>query len=340
MRDLPVPLITAGIVEGALRHVARHGGSPARVRAAARLPAVAHAADELLEVTTVARVLECAARDVDDPCLGMHLGAALDFRAIGTIFHAVVNAPSVGVALGNLVRYQSSFTRGFSCFYEPGPMVAVGFVLGQPPAEGLRHLAELCVAIVVRTMKSLVGERWRAEAVRFEHTPYDAPTVYARTFGCTPTFGHARTELVITHEVAAELIPYADRQLLPVVEQRLKRLPAADDPLLHALYTSLVHTLCDGTPTVDEVAQRLRMSPRTLQRRLADRGTSYRRVLGDVRRQVATEYLQSSDMSLLEVALLLGYGGLSAFDHAFRGWTGETPSACRQRLLAVAGTGN
>lgn len=337
VRTLPVPSITARVVEGTLGYIARRGGSPERVRAAARLRSAPDGADGLVDVPTVGRLFECAAREIDDPCLGMNLGAALDFRVMGTIAYAVVNAPSVGVALGNLVRYQSSFTRGFSCFFEPGPSVAVGFVLGQPRSAGLRHLGELCVAIVVRTMKSLLGDRWRVEAVRFEHAPYDAPAIYRRIVGCEPAFDHRRTELVVPGEVAGEHIPYADRQLLPVVERRLKALPEADDPLLHALGTELVRTLCDGTPTVSAVASRLRLSPRTLQRRLADRNTSFRRVLGEVRRQVATEYLQTSDMSLLEVALLLGYGDLSAFDHAFRGWTGETPSRYRERLAAVPG---
>jgi len=88
-----------------------------------------------------------------------------------------------------------------------------------------------------------------------------------------------------------------------------------------------------GTPAVDGVPNRLQLSRRTVQRRLAERHTNFCEPLTDVRKHVAAEYLKTPGMDLPEMALLLGYADISACGHAFRGWTGETPSACRERML-------
>jgi len=107
------------------------------------------------------------------------------------------------------------------------------------------------------------------------------------------------------------------------------------DALEPGQFSSSVSRLKNGcvTPSVDGVPNRLQQSRRTVQRRLAERHTNFREPLTDVRKHVAAEYLKTSGMDLPEMALFLGYADISAFDHAFRGWTGKTPATCRERML-------
>jgi len=76
------------------------------------------------------------------------------------------------------------------------------------------------------------------------------------------------------------------------------------------------------------------MSPRTLRRRLAEEGTSFRGVLERIRFEAAEERLREPTLSLAEIAAELGYADQANFARAFRGWTGESPSAYRRRRLA------
>lgn len=77
------------------------------------------------------------------------------------------------------------------------------------------------------------------------------------------------------------------------------------------------------------MAGRLKMSVRTLNRALAAEDTSYRRLLEQLRRELAVGHLADNRLSVTEVAFLLGFSDQSAFHRAFRRWTGRTPSAFR-----------
>jgi AraC-like DNA-binding protein len=82
-------------------------------------------------------------------------------------------------------------------------------------------------------------------------------------------------------------------------------------------------------PSLAEVASMLHLSPRTLRRRLAEEGTSYRTLLDEVRGQLAEELLLNEQLTVEEVAQRLGYAETSSFTHAFRRWTGQGPRALR-----------
>ncbi len=81
----------------------------------------------------------------------------------------------------------------------------------------------------------------------------------------------------------------------------------------------------------NQLAKTLNLSERTLQRRLADEGSSYQQLLNDTRRQLAERYLRDGQLAATEIALLLGYSEPSVFFRAFRQWTGLTPGEYRAR---------
>jgi AraC-like DNA-binding protein len=93
-----------------------------------------------------------------------------------------------------------------------------------------------------------------------------------------------------------------------------------------------------GKATAQTVAKALAMSVRTLSRRLADEGTTYAEAVDQLRRSLALQYLKDPGMSLAQIAWLLGYEGSTSFNHAFKRWTGASPSVARnQNLLPAPG---
>ena len=98
-------------------------------------------------------------------------------------------------------------------------------------------------------------------------------------------------------------------------------------------WTPLPH----GKATVRTVAKNLALSVRTQSRRLADEGTTYAEVVDHLRRSLALQYLKEPGISVSQIAWLLGYEGSTSFNHAFRRWTGQSPSTARnQKLLTAA----
>jgi AraC-like DNA-binding protein len=89
-------------------------------------------------------------------------------------------------------------------------------------------------------------------------------------------------------------------------------------------------------PSQDEVAERLHMSARTLQRKLAESGTTYKEILDETRRALALAYLSAPQRSVNDVTYLLGFSSGSCFTRAFRRWTGQSPSVWRARVVSGA----
>jgi AraC-like DNA-binding protein len=87
--------------------------------------------------------------------------------------------------------------------------------------------------------------------------------------------------------------------------------------------------LPDGKAKAENVAAALAVSVRTLARRLSQEGTTYGDVVDQLRKSLATQYLNDPGMSLGQITWLLGYEGSTSFNHAFKRWTGRSPSADR-----------
>ncbi len=93
--------------------------------------------------------------------------------------------------------------------------------------------------------------------------------------------------------------------------------------------SALQEMLPAGQSSIEEVANRLGLSKRSLQRRLSEESSSYQEVLTVTRRELADYYLSQSSASLVEIAYLLGFQDGNSFLRAFRGWTGQTPGEYR-----------
>jgi AraC-like DNA-binding protein len=96
---------------------------------------------------------------------------------------------------------------------------------------------------------------------------------------------------------------------------------------------ALREMLPSGQSAVEEVAGRLGMSKRSLQRKLAEESSGYQEVLNATRRDLAQHYLTRSAISLVEIAYLLGFQDSNSFIRAFREWTGQTPGEFRKSSM-------
>ena len=117
---------------------------------------------------------------------------------------------------------------------------------------------------------------------------------------------------------------------LRVLSKSLQAMPR-EDGLIGAVRKCLGEALREGAPTLGQVAAQLGVSARTLQRQLHDRGVDFSGLVEDTRRRFAMQYLDDRANTLTDVAFLLGYSEVSAFNRAFKRWTGSTPSGYRRR---------
>lgn len=155
-----------------------------------------------------------------------------------------------------------------------------------------------------------------------------------RHFRCELRFDAPHDVLVFDEAALALPMVRRNAQLLAVLVPGLDRALAQDDharTLADDVRMALSETICGNRPTIAKVARSLGMSPRTMQRRLGELGTTYQDVLDDVRRQSARRLLGDTDLGTGEVAFLLGFEEVNSFVRAFHTWEGITPARWRAR---------
>ena len=122
-------------------------------------------------------------------------------------------------------------------------------------------------------------------------------------------------------------------QLIEQAEKYLRSL-YAQDSIAAQLKRMLAELLATGESNADSACRALKLSRRTLQRRLRAEQTSYQKVLHEVRAVLAVNYLSDDRLQALEVAMLLGYSNISSFTTAFKSWYDMPPVEYRQKILA------
>ena len=123
--------------------------------------------------------------------------------------------------------------------------------------------------------------------------------------------------------------PYLNNLLLKYCEAAITDRRGNVSQLRTRVENAISSLLPHGRVVVDDVARSLGMSKRTLARRLSDEGLNFTEVLQQLRRDLAVRYLDDPKLHISKIAWLLGFNEVSAFTHAFKRWTGKTPSQMR-----------
>jgi AraC-like DNA-binding protein len=146
---------------------------------------------------------------------------------------------------------------------------------------------------------------------------------------------------LISPEALALPLRKSDPALLALMDQQAEQLlarVAAVPAEVEAWRRTLVVLIREGRPSLADLARAHHVSARSLQRRLAERGLGFQRLLDGTRQHLAEAYLREPGLELAEIALLLGFSEQSAFTRAFRQWTGLAPAQWRKQARASAGT--
>ena len=199
-------------------------------------------------------------------------------------------------------------------------------------------LVDVTFATILALARAGLGASLTPRRLELARRRDDEPLL-TRHFGCPIRFDAPLDRIVFdesalsrpftTHnaDLLAMLVPGLEAALEASVTAR----SIADD-----VKTALQRRMCGERPSVDKVAAEIHVSPRTLQRRLGELGTSYQALLDDVRRETARRLLGATDLDAGEVAFLLGFEELNSFTRAFAGWEGVTPSRWREGSRARA----
>jgi AraC-like DNA-binding protein len=320
--------IRVAYVSGLLGALSAYGGSfPQLLQRAGFRPEDFADPERFVDLEKYIDLYERAALELDDDDLGLHLGNGFDFYSISNLYHGILSGPSVQEALRAVERYAPVHLEGarFELHREGETAMAV-YRIDLAAPETRRQHAEAVMVMAIRLFRRLVGRRWLPIEVRFEHRRPRSTAEHQRILGAPLRFHQAGNAVVFDAADLQVRTPLAHRASLAMIE-------AERETWLDGVRKLVIRALPDGHPPINVVAQQLSMSVRTLQRRLAEHGLVYRKLIEEVRRELALHLLKDRSLDLTEIAFSVGYSELSAFDRAFRRWTGISPGEHRGREL-------
>jgi len=263
--------------------------------------------------------------------LGLRAGAETPAHQQSVAFLAALHSETLGEGLQKLARYKRLVCPEQVTIEVGNGEARVRFEWLLADADPPPRLIDCIFAGVVELARRGTGKDLRPLRLELTRRRAHAPMLRAH-FGCDVRFDAPADVLVLAEEALALPLATRNAQLLAVIEPGLESAleqhgrgrTLADD-----VRSTLGRKICGERPAVEKVAKTLRMSPRTLQRRLGELGTSYQKLLDEVRRRSARRLLANTDLGSAEVAFLLGFEELNSFTRAFHCWEGTTPSRWR-----------
>ena len=338
------PSIRSQVVPAVVAYLHAHGADATALLRRFQLPEGMERLRDLEVPIAVVHELPLAAAELlGDPFLGLHVADWLPRGTYGLMEFLMRSARDVREAAVRLTRYHGLFNDVAVLALEERrhEMVLVHRIPGEPGCAG-RHGNELVLAMMVRVLReSLERPAWSPSRAAFAHAAPPDPAPLVRWFGTERIdFALGHNELAVTLDDLALPLQSADSALQAVLDEQARQLVASrteGDAFWTRLREHLRTALRDGSPRLEAAAEALGTSPRTLQRRLEEKATSFQDLVDDIRRDLACMYLEGGTLSPLEVAFLLGYSDRRAFLRAFKRWTGRTPGEFRDRSRSQGG---
>jgi AraC-like DNA-binding protein len=333
------PMISIAATTGLLEAITAAGGNPEEILQGFGLDRSVFAKSEgFIPCSVFAGILREAARSTVDDCFGLHFAERFNPKNIGPLVYVALNSPTIGAGIQNVERYLHVYDSSAKWFFTAeGDRGYIRFVLTGLGIEPLRQSNEHGMALVINTLRMMVGSQWAPQEVHFAHEVPEQTSEHHRIFRAPVLFGCDTNALVIELSFAERPVPAADQKLYLIMKQYLDQVLSElpqEDSLFAAIRKTIAESMRDGSPELPRVAKKLAMGPRTLQRRLKEYGFDFKKLVEDTRQRFAVTYLKDRKNSLTEIAFLLGYSELSAFNRAFKRWTGTTPLDYQRKLAS------
>jgi AraC-like DNA-binding protein len=284
------------------------------------------------------RFLELAASETNDPLLGLHVAAEMDLRDIGLLYYLIASAGTVTEALEYLQRYAATMNEEVRLdISQEKEETLLTFRRVRALNVPVRQHSELIALAFNRVLCTLTNRDFAPSRMTFSHGRNSELREVHRILRCAVEFGQVADSWVLPQRIMDLPIISGDGHLLQILEAHADDLlseRSSASGLRGLVENHLLSVLSSGKVDAAAVAKHLGMSARSLSRHLAQEGTSFGDVLDELRHRLAVRYLEDKQIALQQIAWLLGYSEAGAFNHAFKRWTGTSPSLARTLLAA------
>ncbi|TXS92949.1 AraC family transcriptional regulator [Parahaliea maris] len=287
--------------------------------------------DHFIPYRAYCQLMDLAAQTTKTPEFGLLLGDKRNLSNLGLFGVALQQAKSQAEAIEVSRRFLHTHNQCSEYTFQTDNGISQ-LTHTTKLAQHYPHIqAKLkSMGVANSILKLLHGKDWRPIEVWLDIAPVGDRKKIQRIFAAPVVFNQPESSILFYEQPIADAFFNTEKNsyLQKVVHQYLEKSSQTETGRISDQVTALIKTtLMSGQCSKQSLAELLALHPRTLQRKLAAEGTDFRMLLNKVRKESAQHYLQSTSMSLSEIAEVLGYTDLSAFSRAFKQWCGLSPQA-------------
>jgi len=275
-------------------------------------------------------LIELAAEACNDPAFGLRATARFHPSHFGALGYSWLTSSTLRSALKKFIQYSKLVTgRSGIELREEYPDAIIE--LSWPDEMQTDQISQIAMALIVHMCRLILDADFNPTRVDFMEDPPADRAPFDDHFRCPVYFDAGSCQIVIPIKLLDKPLPRSHPELSRVHDEAITRYLAQRDKadIISQCKAAIFELIAGHGATAEQVANYLNMSSRTLNRRLVEQGTSFRKLLNRQRRELALKYIQDESLSLTEISYLLGFAEPSSFSRAFKGWTGQTPTESR-----------
>ena len=268
-----------------------------------------------------------------DPYFGLRSAEYFRPAHLGALGFAWLASSSLRTALERLSRYARVIQDKLSIELSEDDGQFCVCIDARIPIENDHIREDAQLAALLTFCRTIAGSQFNPLRVCFRQAePADTGRHYA-LFRCKLEFGADKTMMVLAVADVDKRLTGANEQLAKLSEHIVVTYLAhnAKQDIVNRVKAAIIDELASGNVTEVQIAERLHMTPRNMHRKLQKEDTSFKKLLTDVRKELAQQYIQDRSKTLTEISYLLGFAEVSSFSRAYKGWTGHPPSEARQQ---------
>lgn len=264
-----------------------------------------------------------------DPALGLTVGPRQSLGELGFWGYAILSSPTLGEANRAALRFWELNGSLVTLACTEGPHLVTWEIAPAFPLDSRRvwvFAVEELLSTFYTAARFLSRDAFRFTEIRLSYPDPGHGRLYREQFHCPVLFGQNRDRFQCSRALASRPTSLGHPGMALICRQQCQELQArlrTADPLAGRIREILIASR-GRFPPLPEVSRRLALSARSLRRRLQEKGTSYQRILDEVRAALARQYLASTNLGVDEIASRLGFSEGAAFRRAFRKWSGMT----------------
>jgi len=269
---------------------------------------------------------------MEDSGLGLKVGSRFNLSAFGLLGLAIMSSGTLVEGLRTITRLHGlTWSRLYWRLLQDGGKAILEGREVEPLGSCSHYIGERDFVVTALICNEMLGVELPLQEVRFSHKPPIHANEYESVFKCPVHFNAEKNELLFDAHWLKMPLPRANRAVYQVTYAQCEDLVAhlAENNSYAQMIESLIIDGSGNFLSLNQITEKLHISPRTLRRRLAQENTNFQSIVADVRIRLAKDLLLNSKLSIELIAERLGYSDSAAFNHAFKRWTGKSPTTFR-----------